>query len=412
MNRKNILKGFGRLAYLLFPAFSALCIFSCASTDSVLTELPDSAFEDGFYDCSYERVTESVQAESLYIGSGMDYALWQTSTMSGTAVEITGRKFSHGGFYDDQEKLSGIELTIRSDGSIFSEENASVSGRAYADGRIFWSGVVEEHGQKKLVTEYAYLRRVYETSLAPSSLNGKYKVNLDRRFGELEFTLNGGIAESDVSKFIIDESGEFRSRNSMKIVQKIGEQCQANTMVDVTSYGKIDSDGKVSYKMYAGTSSAVDSAASSNENGDGILSFTGEKVATSAESSSTSSSESSKNSSSSTSSSKKQDFTSQNFPSWYKNEVEEKDGKLIACAYASANGKKVAKNIALTTALSKISSHKALSVKSETSAKLDGDTRSLMELIEIMSSEKIAYEIKEEMADKESRTYFVKIMEK
>ena len=101
-----------------------------------------------------------------------------------------------------------------------------------------------------------------------------------------------------------------------------------------------------------------------------------------------------------------------NFPSWYKNEVEERNGKLVSCAHASARGKSVAKNIALTTALSKIASHKALSVKSESSSKLDGDTRSLMELIEIMSERKIDYEMEEEYADKESQTYFVKIKEK
>ena len=389
---------------------AASILFSCATNDALLS---DTDFEDGIYSCSYERVTESVQAESLYLSSGMDYSLWQSGTMSGTAVEMSGRKFTQGGFYDDEGRLSGLELSIDADGTIYSEQNESVSGKAYTDGRIFWSGVVEEHGQKKFVTEYAYLSRVYETSLASSKLNGKYKANLDRRFGELEFTLKNGIAESDVSKFIVDKNGEFRGRNSMKIVQKLGGESQANTILDVASYGKIDSDGKVTYKMYAGTSSAVDSADSSNENG--TLSFTGEKVATSAEEnvrgegaadSETSSAEKK------TSTQEKTNLQKPNFPPWYKNEVEERSGKLVSCAHASARGKSVAKNIALTTALSKIASHKALSVKSESSSKLDGDTRSLMELIEIMSERKIDYEMEEEYADKESQTYFVKIKEK
>ena len=389
---------------------AASILFSCATNDALLS---DTDFEDGIYSCSYERVTENVQTESLYLNSGMDYSLWQSSVMSGTAVEMSGRKFTQGGFYDDEGRLSGLELSIDADGTIYSEQNESVSGKAYADGRIFWSGVVEEHGQKVFVTEYAYLSRVYETSLAPSKLNGKYKVNLDRRFGELEFTLKNGIAESDVSKFIVDKNGEFRSRNSMKIVQRLGGECQANTMLDVTSYGKIDSDGKVTYKMYAGTSSAIDSADSSNENG--TLSFTGEKVALSAEESvsdeGTSDSETS-SAEEKPSMQEKSKLQQPNFPSWYKNEVEERNGKLVSCAHASARGKSVAKNIALTTALSKISSHKALSVKSESISKLDGDTRSLMELIEIMSEGKIDYEIEEEYADKESQTYFVKIKEK
>ncbi|MBR1614828.1 MAG: hypothetical protein IJ673_05030, partial [Treponema sp.] len=143
---------------------AASILFSCATGGKLLS---DTDFEDGIYSCSYERVTENVQTESLYLNSGMDYSLWQSAVMSGTAVEMSGRKFTQGGFYDDEGRLSGLELTINADGTIFSEQNESVSGKAYSDGRIFWSGVVEEHGQKKFVTEYAYLRRVYETSLAP-----------------------------------------------------------------------------------------------------------------------------------------------------------------------------------------------------------------------------------------------------
>ncbi|MBR6912912.1 MAG: hypothetical protein IKN34_03785, partial [Treponema sp.] len=205
-----------------------------------------------------------------------------------------------------------------------------------------------------------------------------------------------------VSKFIVDSNGEFRSHLSTKIIQKIGGEYQTGTLVDISSFGKINSDGKVSYKMYSGTSSSVDSS-SDSENA-GTLSFSGEKIVESAESAFENSAK--------TSAKKEESASKVKKPSWFKNEMSENKGKLSSCASASAKGKSVARKIAITTALSKIASHKALSVKSETVSKNEADGRSLLELIDIMSSQNIDYEIESEYADKESQTYFVKIKEK
>lgn len=385
-------------------AFCCAFLFSCATNAG---RISDSDFEDGIYSYSYERVTESVQAESLFLGTSGGYSLWQTQTTKGLAVQMQGKTFFEGGFYGDDGLPSEIPLSINPDGTIFSEANETVTGKATKDGRIFWSGIIEEHAQKFLVSEYALLTREYESSLAPSSLNGKYKVTLDKRYGELEFSLENGIAKSDVSKFIVDSNGEFRSHLSTKIIQKIGGEYQTGTLVDISSFGKINSDGKVSYKMYSGTSSSVDSS-SDSENA-GTLSFSGEKIVESAESAFEN--ENSENSEK-TSAKKEESATNAKKPSWFKNEVAESKGKLSSCASASAKGKSVARKIAITTALSKIASHKALSVKSETVSKNEADGRSLLELIDIMSSQNIDYEIESEYADKESQTYFVKIKEK
>lgn len=379
--------------------WSVLAIGLCSCATNV-GRLSDSDFEDGTYSYSYERVTESVQAESLFLGSDTAYSLWQSNTASGLAVQMNGRNFAEGGFYSDDGKLTELPLSINGDGTISSSANETITGKATKDGRIFWSGMIEQHGQKMLVSEYALLTRVYESSLAPSSLNGKYKVELDKRYGELEFSLENGIAESDVSKFIVDANGEFRSRISTKILQKIGSEYQAGTLVDISSFGKIDENGKVSYKMYSGSSSSIDSPENDSENA-GTISFTGEKIISASESTS-----------GKKSAEKSANFTKTNKPAWFTQNVVESKGKLSSCASASAKGKSVAKNMAITTALSKIASHKALSVKSEANSSEGADGRSLLELIDLMSSQKIEYEIECEHADKETKTYFVKIKEK
>ena len=295
-------------------AFCCAFLFSCATNAG---RISDSDFEDGIYSYSYERVTESVQAESLFLGTSGGYSLWQTQTTKGLAVQMQGKTFFEGGFYGDDGLPSEIPLSINPDGTIFSEANETVTGKATKDGRIFWSGIIEEHAQKFLVSEYALLTREYESSLAPSSLNGKYKVTLDKRYGELEFSLENGIAKSDVSKFIVDSNGEFRSHLSTKIIQKIGGEYQTGTLVDISSFGKINSDGKVSYKMYSGTSSSVDSS-SDSENA-GTLSFSGEKIVESAESAFENSAK--------TSAKKEESASKVKKPSWFKNEMSENKGK-------------------------------------------------------------------------------------
>lgn len=378
----------------IFFIFSVFLIFSCGTTKNQISEIEITGiFDDGIYSYSFERITESVQTESLFRASGMDFLQIQSKISSGNAIVLKNRQFVLPEFYGKTEIL-----TINKDGTISSPTNESISGKGLKDGRIAWTGTFEEHGQTVQISEYALMLPEYKNLLAPTSFNGKYKVKLNKTFGELEFELKDGLAKSDVSTFTVNKDGEFRSHFSMKMIQKMGENTQANTLSEYSAFGKINADGSISYKMYSETNGNVETNSNS-------LAFTGTKIANVVNDD---------NFKDSLETPEK--INDKNRPKWFNFQPQFTKNTITVCAKKAAKDKQTAKKIALATALSEVTSQKAIDVKTElainenTSSK--NASRSLQELIEIESSSKVEYKILKEYFDEKTGNFYIKIESK
>lgn len=378
----------------IFFSFSVFLIFSCGTTKNQISGIEITGiFDDGIYSYSFERITESVQTESLFRASGMGFLQIQSKISSGNAIILKNRQFVLPEFYGKTEIL-----TINEDGTISSPTNESISGKGLKDGRIAWTGTFEEHGQTVQISEYALMLPEYKNLLAPTNFNGKYKVKLNKTFGELEFELKDGLAKSDVSTFTVNKDGEFRSHFSMKMIQKMGENTQANTLSEYSAFGKINADGSISYKMFSETNGNVETNSNS-------LAFTGTKIANVVNDDNFKDSFETP-----------EKINDKNRPKWFNFQPQFTKNTIIVCAKKAANDKQTAKKIALATALSEVVSQKAIDVKTElainenTSSK--NASRSLQELIEIESSSKIEYKILKEYFDEKTGNFYIKIESK
>jgi len=391
------MKSFKKVFYLIFTIYSFV-LFSCAS--SKINEFNDDAFEDGIYSYSFERLTESVQTESLYKSSGIDYSLMQSNISSGYAVVVRNRVIELPGFFKEG-KTENLILKIEKDGSVYSPTNESISGKATNDGRIAWSGIFEEYEQSKLISEYALFSRQYENQLAPSSMNGSYKVEMNKDFGNLEFELQDGIAKNEFNYFIVDNNGEFRSRFSLKIIQKMNDMIQTNRLADYVSFGKINEDGCISYKMFPDANGNINNNTNDEELKPFV--FSGTKISNVI------------NDDKFYDSSKSEIIKEKDnsMPKWFSYRTVTKNNKIYVCAKKSAKSKETAKMIALTSALSQLATQRAIKIKTELDLKTEesenAKKRSLYEVIDIQSSSNIEYKITNEYADKESKTYYVRI---
>ena len=374
---------------LLILAFTA-----CQSAKIGKTE-----FDDGIYSYSFERVTEAVQTESLYLGSGMQYSYRVAKTSSGNAIIMEENRFSLPEFYG-----KGEILEIGKDGKISSPTNETVRGNATTDGRISWTGTFTEHGQAVQITEYGLLLEEFRNRLSPSSMNGKYSVKLGGMYGDFDFTLVDGVATGENGIFCVNSDGEWRSRMSMKVIQSISGVSGANTMADVTTYGKIEPDGSVSYQMISGVNGVLSGADSRT------TSFSGARISTSVENAQ-------KNSAEDGTLVPERLESDRNAPKWFSRDVSEKNGKIAVCARQSANDRSTARKIAISTALAEISSVRALRVKSEISidsedsAAKDGRT-ALHELIETESLSDVQFSVENEFFDEKTGNFYVRVSEK
>jgi len=132
MNKKH---PFIFLSILIF-----LC-FSCASAKNTGgKDDPILPMKTGWYLYDFERTYKGIEDEyNMALTTKMK--IIQELTYKYTGVVCY---FEDGVFYDP---VTGIELSINSEGKVSCAENISIKGTLEKDGRIFWSGLKEEHGR-------------------------------------------------------------------------------------------------------------------------------------------------------------------------------------------------------------------------------------------------------------------------
>lgn len=320
---------------------AAIALGSCATTGGAggggAAETAAAAFGDGVYSYDFERVVENVQTEAFYRSSGGSYTQATEKVAAGLAVVVKGRSF--------KIPELGDWLEIGEDGSVSSPTNPTVSGRALGDGRVLWSGTFSEFDQTVQITERAYVLPSAAESRAPSSLNGTYKTEPgDFEFG---FSLRDGVGESDNGGFIIvGKDGKFHSLYRIEMTQEMNGSTRRNIILDFSAEGSIDGDGALAYRVSLGTAGGAGTGGST-------LTYKGSRVSRSVPVG--------------------EDYatgeTPEPFrrdgdePEWFRLGVEEKDGRLYACASQDAHDGGTARRIAVLTALAEIAAHRAISAE-------------------------------------------------
>lgn len=305
--------------FLFFFAISCIVFLeSCSTTKNVA--FSKESFVDGVYSYDFQRVTESVQTEVFFRLSNINYSQMMEKTHSGTSIEIKNRVFKIPEFADF--------IKINDDGTIFSPTNSSIFGKAFADGRIFWSGTFLMFDQIVQVSEIALVKFVPLESRFSSNMNGKYKT--DDGDWEIAFELFDGVAKGDFGSFIVDKNGKFATQFKIELLKKENSDLSSATTAQFSANGNISADGKLVYRILSEDEDVI---------------YNGSRV------------------------SQKIEIAEENFaeteidknaPDWFKEGVFESDGKLCACAKATAQNRETAKKIAEDTALAKIAAYNAM----------------------------------------------------
>jgi hypothetical protein len=143
----------------LLSVLTLLCL-SCASVKNTGEKAsPLLPMKTGWYLYDFERTFKGIEDEyNMSLNTGMKIV--QEITWKYTGVVC---RFEDGVLYDP---VTGIELSINSAGGIGCTENISIKGTLEKDGRIFWSGLKEEHGRLNSIFVKGTLR------LLPASYRG------------------------------------------------------------------------------------------------------------------------------------------------------------------------------------------------------------------------------------------------
>jgi hypothetical protein len=149
-----------------------LFCFSCASvkdtsvkdTGGKISLLP---IKTGWYLYDFERTFKGIEDE---------YNMSLTTKMK-IVQEITWKytgvvcRFEDGVLYDP---VTGIELSINSEGQIGCAENISIKGALEKNGRVFWSGLKEEHGRLNIIFVKGTLRPLSASDRGGREYDGVY----------------------------------------------------------------------------------------------------------------------------------------------------------------------------------------------------------------------------------------------
>jgi hypothetical protein len=173
MNKKH------RLAII---SLLILICFSCASvkdtaeknTAGKISLLP---LKTGWYLYDFERTFKGIEDEyNMSLSIRMKYVQEITWKYTGVVCRFENSVLEDGVLENGvlYDPVTGIELSINSEGQIDCAENISVKGTLEKDGRIFWSGLKEEHGRLNSIFVKGTLRPLSASDRGGREYDGVY----------------------------------------------------------------------------------------------------------------------------------------------------------------------------------------------------------------------------------------------
>ncbi|MDR0442949.1 MAG: hypothetical protein LBH44_06045 [Treponema sp.] len=225
-------------------AITVICL-SCASsvktpeTEAEVSFLPLNA---GWYQYDFERTFKGIEDEYNFAkATGMKMV--QELTWKYTGVVC---RFEEGVLFDP---VTGIELSIDSEGMISCAENISIKGKLENNGRFFWSGLKEEHGRLNSIFVKGDLSPLPPSVRGGGEFDGVYRL-IDTGTGrEMLTKISGGFytwhyldgKEAGFTPWptLIRPDGSFTFSMDLTTVMEMGEMQKMNYSTGFTSNGKV-----------------------------------------------------------------------------------------------------------------------------------------------------------------------------
>lgn len=376
----------------LFAIFLSFAFFSCASTKSSESEQLDQnlnhSFKDGIYDFSSFYTLESHD----FFPPDTEFNTKIDKNSYGNAVFIKNFSFLEPEF--------NFSVVINDDFSVYSPENASLSGSAEKDGRIHFSALLEQNGKTYLLTEHCLvLWHGSGTENLYKKFDGKY--DLKNSSGEkIEFDVSGGVYKGNFQG-TLNSDGTFYNGYTQTSEISMGNFGTSYTSLDFKEEGTFIAGGGLELKSFLKTStgfgtnesktvySSTNVSSLHKETPESLLSQRGKTIYSPYKS-------------------------DKNMPNWYEFGVKSDKNYYYACGTAAKEDKQTATELAKIYALDEISSFKKTDVSSKTkiSSKSQAKDKTSKEFSEQSSnSSKLnsSYETLEEFFDEKHGRAYVKI---
>jgi len=229
---------------LQFFVLSILIIFSlsCASVKEAEKTGALLPMKTGWYLYDFERTFKGIEDEyNLSLTTRMNIIQELTYKYTGVVCYFDGSVL-----YDT---VTGIELSINSDGGINCAENISVRGTLEKNGRIIWSGLKEEHGRLNSIFVKGTLRPLPAEARGGKEFDGVYRMLDSGTKREQLVNIKDGFY---TWKYIDDEEtaftpwpllvrpdGSFTCGMEITTVMEMGEMSKVNYSTVFNMKGKI-----------------------------------------------------------------------------------------------------------------------------------------------------------------------------
>jgi hypothetical protein len=227
-----------------FAVLAAVLIFlSCASTgEKPGTSAALLPLNTGWYQYDTERTYKGIQDEYEFaLSTGMKMV--QEITYKYTGVVC---RFEDGVLFDP---VTGIELSIDRNGKINCTENISIRGTLEKNGRLFWSGVKEEHGRLHSIVVKGTLTPLPAGVRGGREYDGVYRI-LDSGTGrEIIASISSGFYtwrfnDDEAAGFtpwptLIQTDGSFSFTFEITTVAEMGEFSKMNFSTGFEMRGKV-----------------------------------------------------------------------------------------------------------------------------------------------------------------------------
>jgi hypothetical protein len=227
----------------IFLSVLILLCFSCASVkDAGEKTAPLLPMKAGWYLYEFERTFKGIEDEyNMALTAKMKYVQEITWKYTGVVCH-----FEDGVFYDP---VTGIGLSINSEGQIGCPENISIKGTLEKNGRFFWSGLKEEHGKLNSIFVKGTMRYLSAGDRAGGGYDGVYQmtdtgtgrkqlVNVKDGFYTWKY-IDGEEAGFTPWPLLVRPDGSIASGMEITTVMEMGDFSKVNYSTGFEMNGKI-----------------------------------------------------------------------------------------------------------------------------------------------------------------------------
>jgi len=229
---------------LQFTVLSVLILLSLSCASLKNTEKTGSLLpvKTGWYLYDFERTFKGIEYEyTISLSAKMNIIQELTYKYSGVVCYFDGSVLF--------DPVTGIELSINTDGGINCAENISVKGTLEKDGRIIWSGVKEEHGMLNSIFVKGTLRPLPAEARAGAEYDGVYHMIDTGTKREQLVNIKDGfytwkyIDEEETGftpwPLLVRPDGSFTCGMEITTIMEMGEMSKVNYSTVFSMKGKI-----------------------------------------------------------------------------------------------------------------------------------------------------------------------------